>query len=113
MAIGMAVEGLKPVARFNSPALRIRRSIRSSNHAEDACATGRAANDLPVGAQDACGAGIHAPSITRKSLKRVRAHAWIRGVYPSSPRLAIGLCLRRFATPIRLSFSSRQRLYRR
>ena len=113
MAIGMAVEGLKPVAEIQFSGFAYTTIDQIINHAGRMRHRSRGRLSCPMVMRTPCGAGIHAPEHHSESPEAMFAHIpGIRVVYPSSPRRAYGLLLAAIRDPDPVVFLEPTRLYR-
>ena|SRR5689334_19292694 len=113
MAIGMAVEGLKPVAEIQFSGFAYTTIDQVLNHAGRMRHRTRGRLSCPMVLRTPCGAGIHAPEHHSESPEAMFAHIpGIRVVYPSSPRRAYGLLLAAIRDPDPVVFLEPTRLYR-
>ena len=113
MAIGMAVEGLKPVAEIQFSGFAYTTIDQILNHAGRIRYRTRGRMSCPMVLRSPCGAGIHAPEHHSESPEAMFAHIpGIRVVYPSSPRRAYGLLLAAIRDPDPVIFLEPTRLYR-
>jgi pyruvate dehydrogenase E1 component beta subunit len=113
MAIGMAVEGLKPVAEIQFSGFAYTTIDQILNHAGRMRYRTRGRMSCPMVLRSPCGAGIHAPEHHSESPEAMFAHTpGIRVVYPSSPRRAYGLLLAAIRDPDPVVFLEPTRLYR-
>ena len=113
MAIGMAVEGLKPVAEIQFSGFAYTVIDQVLNHAGRMRNRTRGRLSCPMVLRTPCGAGIHAPEHHSESPEAMFAHIpGIRVVYPSSPRRAYGLLLAAIRDPDPVVFLEPTRLYR-
>jgi pyruvate dehydrogenase E1 component beta subunit len=113
MAIGMAVEGLKPVAEFQFAGFAYTAIDQILNHAGRMRHRTQGRLSCPMVLRMPCGAGIHAPEHHSESPEAMFAHIpGIRVVYPSSPRRAYGLLLAAIRDPDPVVFLEPTRLYR-
>ena len=89
MAIGMAVQGLKPVAEIQFSGFGYAVIDQILNHAGRMRHRTQGRLSCPMVLRTPCGAGIHAPEHHSESPEAMFAHIpSIRVVYPSSPRRA-------------------------
>ena len=113
MAVGMAVEGLKPVAEIQFSGFAYTTIDQIINHAGRMRYRTRGRLTCPMVMRTPCGAGIHAPEHHSESPEAMFAHIpGIRVVYPSSPRRAYGLLLAAIRDPDPVVFLEPTRLYR-
>jgi 2-oxoisovalerate dehydrogenase E1 component beta subunit len=113
MAIGMAVEGLKPVAEIQFSGFGYTVIDQVVNHAGRMRHRTQGRLSCPLVLRMPCGAGIHAPEHHSESPEAMFAHIpGIRVVYPSSPRRAYGLLLAAIRDPDPVVFMEPTRLYR-
>jgi len=113
MTIGMAVEGLKPVAEIQFAGFAYTTIDQLLNHAGRMRHRSQGRLSCPMVLRTPCGAGIHAPEHHSESPEAMFAHIpGIRVVYPSSPRRAYGLLLAAIRDPDPVVFLEPTRLYR-
>jgi len=113
MAIGMAAEGLKPVAEIQFSGFAYTTIDQILNHAGRMRHRTQGRLSCPLVLRTPCGAGIHAPEHHSESPESIFAHIpGIRVVYPSSPRRAYGLLLAAIRDPDPVVFLEPTRLYR-
>src|SRR5687768_3373425 len=113
MAIGMAVEGLKPVAEIQFSGFAYTTIDQILNHAGRMRYRTRGRLTCPMVMRTPCAAGIHAPEHHSESPEAMFAHIpGLRVVYPSSPRRAYGLLLAAIRDPDPVIFLEPTRLYR-
>jgi 2-oxoisovalerate dehydrogenase E1 component beta subunit len=113
MAVGMAVEGLKPVAEIQFSGFAYTTIDQILNHAGRMRYRTRGRMSCPMVLRTPCGGGIHAPEHHSESPEAMFAHTpGIRVVYPSSPRTAYGLLLAAIRDPDPVVFLEPTRLYR-
>ncbi|MBI3041387.1 MAG: alpha-ketoacid dehydrogenase subunit beta [Betaproteobacteria bacterium] len=113
MAIGMSVEGLKPVAEIQFSGFAYTTIDQILNHAGRMRHRTQGRLSCPMVLRMPCGAGIHAPEHHSESPEAMYAHIpGIRVVYPSSPRRAYGLLLAAIRDPDPVVFLEPTRLYR-
>lgn len=113
MSIGMAVEGLKPVAEIQFSGFSYTTIDQILNHAGRMRHRTRGRLSCPLVVRMPCGAGIHPPEHHSESPDAMFAHIpGIRVVYPSSPKRAYGLLLAAIRDPDPVVFLEPTRLYR-
>ena len=113
MAVGMAVEGLKPVAEIQFSGFAYTTIDQILNHAGRMRYRTRGRMSCPMVLRTPCGAGIHAPEHHSESPEAMFAHIpGIRVVYPSSPQRAYGLLLAAIRDADPVVFLEPTRLYR-
>ena len=113
IAVGMAVEGLKPVAEIQFSGFAYTTIDQILNHAGRMRYRTRGRMSCPLVLRTPCAAGIHAPEHHSESPEAMFAHIpGIRVVYPSSPRHAYGLLLAAIRDPDPVVFLEPTRLYR-
>jgi len=113
MAIGMAVEGLKPVAEIQFSGFGYTVIDQILNHAGRLRHRTQGRLTCPLVLRMPCGAGIHAPEHHSESPEAMFAHIpGIRVVYPSSPQRAYGLILAAIRDPDPVVVLEPTRLYR-
>ena len=113
MAIGMAVEGLKPVCEIQFSGFAYTTIDQLLNHAGRMRHRTQGRLSCPLVLRTPCGAGIHPPEHHSESPDAMFAHIpGIRVVYPSSPKRAYGLLLAAIRDPDPVVFLEPTRLYR-
>lgn len=113
MAIGMAVEGLKPVAEIQFMGFSYPAIDQLLNHATRLRNRTRGRLSCPMVLRTPCGAGIHAPEHHSESTEAIFAHIpGLRVVIPSSPARAYGLLLAAIRDPDPVVFLEPTRIYR-
>ncbi|MGH8569844.1 MAG: alpha-ketoacid dehydrogenase subunit beta, partial [Gammaproteobacteria bacterium] len=113
MAIGLAVQGLKPVAEIQFSGFAYTVIDQVLNHAGRMRTRTRGRLSCPLVLRTPCGAGIHAPEHHSESPEAMFAHIpGIRVAYPSSPRRAYGLLLAAIRDPDPVVLLEPTRLYR-
>ncbi len=113
LAVGMAVEGLKPVAEFQFMGFIYPAMDQIINHASRIRNRTRGRLSCPVVFRTPYGAGIHAPEHHSESTEALFAHTpGLRVVIPSSPVRAYGLLLAAIRDPDPVIFLEPSRLYR-
>src|ERR1700741_278541 len=113
MSVGMAVEGLKPVAEIQFSGFAYTTIDQILNHAGRMRYRTRGRLTCPMVLRTPCNAGIHAPEHHSESPEAMFAHIPVRRVvYPSSPGRAYGLLLAAIRDPDPVIFLEPTRLYR-
>ena len=113
IAIGMAVQGLKPVAEFQFMGFIYPALDQIINHAARIRNRTRGRFHCPVVFRAPFGAGIRAPEHHSESTEAMFAHTpGLRVVIPSSPKRAYGLLLAAIRNPDPVVFLEPSRLYR-
>ena len=113
LAVGMAVQGLKPVAEFQFMGFIYPALDQIINHAARMRNRTRGRLTCPVVFRTPFGAGIHAPEHHSESTEAIFAHIpGLRVVIPSSPARAYGLLLASIRDPDPVIFLEPSRLYR-
>src|ERR1700689_4011757 len=112
-AIGMATQGLKPVAEIQFMGFIYPALDQIANHMARLRNRTRGRLTCPVVMRMPHGGGIHAPEHHSESLEAMLAHhAGLRVVCPSSPARAYGLLLAAIREPDPVIFLEPARLYR-
>ena len=112
-AIGMAAEGLKPVAEIQFTGFIYPTLDQIINHASRLRHRTRGRLTCPMVLRSPGGAGIHAPEHHSESPEALFAHVpGLRVVIPSSPARAYGLLLAAIRDPDPVIFLEPTRLYR-
>lgn len=113
LAIGMAAEGLKPVAEIQFTGFIYPTLDQIINHASRLRHRTQGRLSCPMVLRSPCGAGIHAPEHHSESPEALFAHVpGLRMVIPSSPSRAYGLLLAAIGDPDPVIFFEPTRLYR-
>ncbi|EKD54864.1 MAG: hypothetical protein ACD_60C00038G0026 [uncultured bacterium] len=113
LAIGMAIEGLKPVAEFQFMGFIYPALDQIINHASRIRNRTRGKMSCPVVFRTPYGSGIRAPEHHSESTEALFAHIpGLRVVMPSSPLRAYGLLLASIRNPDPVVFLEPSRLYR-
>lgn len=113
MSVGMAVEGLKPVAEIQFMGFIYPTIDHVLSHAGRMRTRTRGRLTCPMVLRAAYGGGIHAPEHHSESTEAMFAHIpGIRVVIPSSPARAYGLLLAAVRDPDPVIFLEPKRLYR-
>jgi 2-oxoisovalerate dehydrogenase E1 component beta subunit len=113
IAIGMAAEGLKPVAEIQFTGFIYPAMDHIVNHASRLRHRTQGRLSCPMVIRSPCGAGIHAPEHHSESVEAFFAHVpGLRVIIPSSPRKAYGLLLASIRDPDPVIFLEPTRLYR-
>lgn len=113
LSIGMAVQGLKPVAEFQFLGFIYPALDQIINHASRIRNRTRGRLSCPLVFRAPYGAGIHAPEHHSESTEALFAHIpGLRVVIPSSPVRAYGLLLAAIRNPDPVIFLEPARLYR-
>jgi len=113
LAIGMAIEGLKPVAEFQFMGFIYPALDQIINHASRIRNRTRGKMSCPVVFRTPYGCGIRAPEHHSESTEALFAHIpGLRVVMPSSPLRAYGLLLASIRNPDPVIFLEPSRLYR-
>ncbi|MBI3528239.1 MAG: alpha-ketoacid dehydrogenase subunit beta [Betaproteobacteria bacterium] len=113
MSIGMAAQGLKPVAEIQFSGFIYPTLDQIINHAARLRHRTRGRLACPMVLRSTYGAGIHAPEHHSESPEALFAHIpGVRVVIPSSPLRAYGLLLAAIRDPDPVIFLEPTRLYR-
>ncbi|MDE2196745.1 MAG: alpha-ketoacid dehydrogenase subunit beta [Gammaproteobacteria bacterium] len=113
MAIGMAAQGMKPVAEIQFSGFIYPTVDQMINHAGRLRTRTRGRLHVPMVLRAPSGGGIHAPEHHSESNEALFAHMpGIRTVMPSSPARAYGLLLAAIRDPDPVVFLEPTRLYR-
>ncbi len=113
LSIGMASQGLKPVAEFQFMGFIYPALDQIINHASRMRNRTRGRLSCSVVFRTPFGAGIHAPEHHSESTEAIFAHIpGLRVVIPSSPARAYGLLLASIRNPDPVIFLEPSRLYR-
>ncbi len=113
LAIGMAMQGLKPVAEFQFMGFTYPALDQIINHAARMRNRTRGRLSCPLVFRAPFGCGIHAPEHHSESTEAIYAHIpGLRVVIPSSPQRAYGLLLSAIRDPDPVIFLEPARLYR-
>jgi len=113
MSIGMASEGLKPIAEIQFMGFIYPAMDQIANHMARMRHRTRGRITLPLVMRMPHGGGIHAPEHHSESLEAMLAHhPGLRVVCPSSPARAYGLLLAAIRDPDPVMFLEPARLYR-
>src|SRR5271170_115885 len=113
MSVGMATQGLKPVAEIQFMGFIYPALDQIANHMARLRNRTRGRLTCPIVMRMPHGGGIHAPEHHSESLEAMLAHhAGLRVVCPSSPARAYGLLLAAIRDPDPVIFLEPARLYR-
>ena len=113
MSIGMAAQGMKPVAEIQFMGFVYPTVDMMINHAGRLRNRTRGRLHVPMVLRAPFGGGIHAPEHHSESTEALFAHMpGIRVVIPSSPRRAYGLLLAAIRDPDPVVFLEPKRIYR-
>ena len=113
MAVGMATQGLKPIAEFQFMGFIYAGFDHILSHAARMRSRTRGRLSCPIVFRAPYGGGIHAPEHHSESTEALFAHIpGIRVVIPSSPARAYGLLLASIRNPDPVIFLEPKRIYR-
>ncbi len=113
MAVGMAAQGLKPVAEIQFMDFICAGIDQILSHASRLRNRTRGRLSCPMVIRAPCGGGIRAPEHHSDSLEAIFAHIpGLRVVIPSSPARAYGLLLAAIRDPDPVIFMEPKRIYR-
>ena len=113
VAVGMAVEGLRPVAEIQFSGFIYPAIDQLVSHASRLRNRTRGRLSCPMVLRAPCGGGIHAPEHHSESNEAMLAHIpGLRVVIPSSPARAYGLLLAAIRDPDPVVFLEPARIYR-
>ena len=113
MSVGLAAQGMKPVAEFQFMGFMYSAIDQVVNHASRLRYRTRGRLSCPLVLRAPFGAGIHAPEHHSESAEALFAHIpGLRVVVPSSPARAYGLLLAAIRDPDPVIFLEPTRLYR-
>ena len=113
VAIGMAANGLRPVAEIQFDGFMYSTLDQMVNHASRLRNRTRGRLSCPMVLRAPCGGGIHAPEHHSESPEAMFAHVpGLRVVIPSSPARAYGLLLAAIRDPDPVVFLEPKRIYR-
>lgn len=113
MAVGMATQGLKPVAEFQFMGFIYSGFDHVISHASRMRTRTRGRLSCPLVYRAPYGGGIHAPEHHSESTEALFAHIpGVRVVIPSSPARAYGLLLAAIRDPDPVIFLEPKRIYR-
>jgi 2-oxoisovalerate dehydrogenase E1 component beta subunit len=113
LSIGMATQGLKPVAEFQFMGFTYPALDQLINHATRLRNRTRGRLSCPMVLRTPYGAGIHAPEHHSESTEAIFAHIpGLRVVIPSTPARAYGLLLAAMRDPDPVVFLEPSRVYR-
>ena len=113
VAIGMAANGLRPVAEIQFDGFMYSTLDQMVNHASRLRNRTRGRLSCPMVLRAPCGGGIHAPEHHSESPEAMFAHVpGLRVVIPSSPARAYGLLLAAIRDPDPVIFLEPKRIYR-
>lgn len=113
LAVGLAAQGLRPVAEIQFMGFAYPALDQLANHASRLRNRTRGRLSCPMVLRVPFGGGIHAPEHHSESVESLFAHVpGLRVVVPSSPRRAYGLLLAAIQDPDPVVFLEPKRLYR-
>ena len=113
LSVGMATQGLKPVAEFQFMGFIYAAMEHIISHASRMRNRSRGRLSCPLVMRAPFGAGIHAPEHHSESTEALFAHIpGVRVVIPSSPLRAYGLLLSAINDPDPVIFLEPKRIYR-
>lgn len=113
MAVGLATQGIRPVAEIQFTGFLYPAIDQLVNHASRLRTRTRGRLTCPMVLRAPYGGGIHAPEHHSESVEAMLAHIpGLRVVIPSSPRRAYGLLLAALSDPDPVVFLEPTRLYR-
>ena len=113
MSVGLAAQGMRPVAEIQFMGFLYPALDQLVNHASRLRNRTRSRLTCPLVLRTPCGAGIHAPEHHSESTETLLAHVpGLRVVVPSSPARAYGLLLASIRDPDPVVFLEPTRLYR-
>lgn len=113
VAVGMAAQGLRPVAEIQFTGFIYPAIDQLVNHASRLRTRTRGRLSCPMVLRSPCGGGIHAPEHHSESPEAMLAHIpGLKVVIPSSPARAYGLLLAAIRDPDPVVFLEPTRLYR-
>jgi 2-oxoisovalerate dehydrogenase E1 component beta subunit len=113
MAVGMATQGLKPIAEFQFMGFIYAGFDHIISHASRMRSRTRGRLTCPIVFRAPYGGGIHAPEHHSESTEALFAHIpGLRVVIPSSPARAYGLLLASIRNPDPVLFLEPKRIYR-
>ena len=113
VSIGLAAQGLKPVAEIQFSGFIYPTLDQIINHASRLRHRTRGRLSCPMVLRSPCGAGIHAPEHHSESVEAFFVHVpGLRVVIPSSPSRAYGLLLAAIRDPDPVIFLEPTRAYR-